>query len=379
MKFIPEYFKRVIRFCYYRNERNKVYRERLIRKNQNKQLQLQYSSEIEKLIIFVVGGASWFTGKDEISGGIMSIASIYEETVKLKEIHCAEVIMVTSPDAHLLLKHTQFPNDIPLYRFNQLSFFSNLHEVTIHIPEYMFKPLLIEKLRQKLSPIKVNQFHLNILNQRIDIMPTPEVINSIRGKGYYVTQTTAHEQYSNIEIREKYGVPLHKLSVYATPERYDFRPYSEKEDIILVSPDMGELKDLILEKIKRELPRFEVIIISGITYMKYLELIQRAKYMITLGEGLDFYFIETVFSGGVSFAVYNQDFFTPSFEHLNGVFDSYQSMVEKIDDVINKAETDLNYFQDTNGQQFEACHKIYNGDFYKQNLIDFYTTDYLFP
>ncbi len=371
--------KSFLRFIYYKNQRKKVFREITIRKKQTQLIKELDEKTITQLIVFIVDGTDWFTGKDNISGGILSIASIYEETCKLKAIHGCEVIMVTHPTAHLLLKHIQFPNDITVFRFSQLCRFKHLKKVLIHIPEYQFNPKLIYHIKKAFPQLLPPTIHLNILNQRIDIMPQPEVIQGIVKQGFTVTQTTAHQQYSTKEIRDKYGIPLHKLSVYATPERYQFTPIEEKEDLILVSPDGDDLKTEILEKIKRELPDFKVRIINGITYMDYLKLIANAKYMITFGEGLDFYFIETVFSGGVSFAVYNQEFFTSDFEHLPAVYNNSNEMLEDITQQIQNMEEDLILYQSTNKQQFKACHKIYNGNDYKENLINFYKQNYLLP
>lgn len=377
-KYLPETLKPLIRFFLYKNQRKKVFREITIRRIQNRKFKILNTPNIEKLIVFIVGGANWFTGHDSISGGILSIASIYEETEKIKTIHGCEIIMVTEPNAHLLLKHTQFPNDIPVFRFEQLKNFSKIKKVLFHLPEFIVKPDLIDKIYANFNYLSRDQIHLNILNQRIDIMPSPEVIAKIKAQGYIITQTTAHEQYSTPEIREKYGISLHKLSVYATPERYKFVDYKNKENLILVSPDEENLKNEVLKRVKQELPHFEVKVISGITYMEYLRLIEKAKYMITFGEGLDFYFIETVFSGGVSFAVYNQEFFTPSFKRLHGIFDGYKTMTDTITHTIKELETDQDLYSNTNKEQFNECHQIYNEKYYKQNLINFYKKNYSF-
>ena len=371
--------KPLLRFCYYKNERRKVFREISIRKKQNKAIVEKYDNQISHLIIFLVEGANWFSGKDEISGGILSIASIYEETLKLKSIHHSETIMVTHPSAHLLLRHSQFPNKIPVFRFKQLKYFSKATNLLVHIPEYQFNFDLVKCLHMVFSNVPPQNIHLNILNQRISIMPLPQKIKEVKDLGFYVTQTTAHEQYSNKEIRDKFGIPLHKLSVYATPERYNYKTHKEKENLILVSPDAGQLKEDILNKIKQELVNFQIKIINGISYMNYLKLIERAKYMITFGEGLDFYFIETAFSGGIAFACYNRNFFTKEFKKLDGVFESYGQMLEQICNMIIKAEDDIKQYKRINQQQFDACHQIYNEKYYKENLINFYSKKYLFP
>lgn len=375
---IPNFIKPLLRFVYYKNERKKVFREIKIRKQQNLFIEKQYGKNSRKLIIFIVDGSDWFTGKDSISGGILSIASIYEETIKLKSVHNAEVIMVTDIESHLLLKHTQFPNTINVFRFAQLAYFTSVREIMVHIPEYKMNMKLAAGLRHIFSYIPENKIHINILNQRCDLMPTVGLIKNLKEQHFEISQTTAHEQYSTQEIRNKYQIPLHKLSVYATPERYSFKKLSEKENLILISPDNGRLKEEILNKIKVQLPDYRIQIIQGLTYLEYLKLIEKAKFIITFGEGLDFYFIETVFSGGVAFAEFNSEFFTSDFRGIEGVFNSYEEMLEQI---VNKIKSigSSDTYNKINKEQFKACNNIYDEKFYKRNLLNFYNKEYLFP
>ena len=375
---IPGFIKHIIKFCIFKAERRKVFREIKIRRIQNLNLENNYNSNLDNLIIFLVVGANGQTGIDEISGGTISIASIYENTKKIKHIHNSEVCMVTPPKANLLLRHTMFPNNIDVYRFEQLTYFSNVKKVIVHIPELMFNEKLISLLKQTFHNIDNADFHFNILNQRIDIMPSPDVVKKISNMGFKVTQTTAHEQYSTQNIRDKFAIPLHKFSVFATPERYTYTKYSQKKNIILISPDENDNKKKILAKIASELSHFEIKIIQDITYMKYLDLIKQAKYMITFGEGLDFYFVETVFSGGVSFSVYNDVFFTAEFHKASGILENYELMENNIVNEIVKLENEERFYKSYNKEQFTLCHSIYNEKDYLQNIMNFYKENYLF-
>lgn len=373
---IPHSIKPIIRWFYYKNERKKVLREIEIRRKQDDYFSTKRPEEIKKLIIFLVEGADWFTGIDNISGGILSIASIYEETIKLKDIHDSDVIMATLPDSHLLFKHTQFPNTIPVFRYKQLLKFTNLESLIVHIPEYRFSEKLVDQIRKTFLYLERSKVHLNILNQNIDLMPVPEVIEIAKKEGYFVTQTTAHEQYSTEKIRNKYGIPLHKFSVYATPEKYSFTHFSQKENLILISPDEGSFKDSILAKLEYRLPDYKIKIIKNISYSNYLLLVQKAKFTITFGEGLDFYFIETVFSGGIAFAEFNTNFFTSDFHNMEGIFNSYEEMEKLIVEKIKLFDSSLK-FKEVNDAQFRACHKIYNRTSYVENLKNFYKKNYL--
>ena len=115
-----------------------------------------------------------------------------------------------------VITHEQFPNNITVFRFDQLQLFKNLEQVLFHLPEYTVNSSLTDNIHSQFKYLKKEHIHLNILNQRIDIMPEPTVIQAIKKQGYILTQTTAHEQYSTPEVRTKFGIPLHKLSVVIT-------------------------------------------------------------------------------------------------------------------------------------------------------------------
>ncbi len=373
-----EFLKNILRFFYYKNQREKVFREQKIRKRQNKLIIENYSKDIENLIVFMVDGADWFTGKDNISGGIMSIASIYEESEKLKKIHNSNVIMITHKTAHLLLKHTQFPNNIFVFRYKQLiKYFQNLKKVIIHVPEYLVPTINKQFAADSLYFTKIPDLQINILNQRIDIMPDVSETEKLKQVTRNITQTTAHENYTTLELRNKYNIPVHKLSVFGSPEKYKFTDFEQKENLLIVSPDEIPQKSRIIYKIKTEIPDLKIIIIENLTYTEYLNTISKAKFALTFGEGLDFYFVETVFSGGIGFAVYNEDFFTKEFKELPFIYKNYKDLEDLIvKDFSNLKNKEL--FVDTNKQQFMQCSKLYKYIEYLENIEKFYKKEYTF-
>ena len=211
--------------------RIKLSQQRLLREN--------YSPNTGKLIV------SLTPGYDVVNGGILSISSIYEETIKLKHIHGAEVIMCTMPGHPSLLRYTKFDNQNYIYRFSQvLSYFQNLQNLMIHIPVigiYLFLRNISNEDRLRLTNIK--NVHINIMIQGwseslMERLTPMEYINELKQFGK-LTCTTAHEQYSTPGTREKIGIPLHKLSVFASPEQYSKKMYSEKENLMIVSPLNG--------------------------------------------------------------------------------------------------------------------------------------------
>jgi hypothetical protein len=345
---------------------------RQIRRRQSELLQQNYRKDAKKLIIFLTPGV------DLVNGGVLSIASLFEETKRLKQVHQSESILCTYPSDPALLKYTKFENNNFLYNFSQvLAYFNNLEALIIHIPEhyiYRFNLFITNKNRLQLGKIKNVQ--INILIQNWDFLPSNKYIRAM-GKLGRLTSTTAHTKYSTIELRNRLGFPLHKLSVYVSPEQYSRRPYGEKENLLIVSPDVHSRKTEILSLIHHKLPELQIKIIQKMTYEQYKQTILRAKYALTFGEGLDGYFVEPVFSGAISFSIYRPEFFTKEFQPLRTVYSNYDVLAKNIC-------SDFKYFDNPEAfnafqeQEFDLCAKEYNHVNYVKNLELFYKSKYTF-
>jgi hypothetical protein len=376
----PLFVKRVARFIKYKNERKKVFREFAIIRKQNQAIKAEYTASINCLFVFIVPGSEWETGKDKISGGVISIVSLCGETAQLQHLHNAQTIMCTMREAHLFLKHTMFENTTNVYRFSQLpGFFTEIAEIVIHIPEYLtenFTEKIVSKDKQWLRNMK--RVHINIMNQNIELMPGRDVINKVKKivPNLEVTITTAHQKYCTEYYRNFYGLPIHKLSVWISPEQYYNKPWNKKDDLLVVSPDEHPLKQEIIEKLK-SIPGLSVKIIQGLTYEKYKLLISNAKWALTFGEGLDGYFIEPIFSGAIGFAVYNESFFTEDFKCLKTVYASMEQLRESIVNDIQTMNSET-IFTSYQKQQFAACALHYSKWVYKENIASFYRGEYTY-
>jgi len=368
---IPENLKPTLRIllkCFRPLKRNPV-KEFKIKQIQKKLLKKNYYSKTEKLVVFLT------PGYDTVSGGILSISSIYEESIRFKYIHKAEIIMCTIPGDPPLLRYTKFNNQNYIYKFSQvLSYFQNLQNLMIHIPEYCINQFLKNVDYLRLNQIK--DVHLNIMLQNIKLLDKKENIEKLKTIGR-VTCTTAHEQYSTIEMREKLGFPLHKLSVYGSPEQYKKERYVEKENLMIISPDSHPQKYEVLNLIGKLFPQLKIFIIKNLTYDEYKNVISRAKWALTFGEGLDGYFVETIFSGGVSFAIYNSTFFTKDFKSLRTVYDSYDLLIKKISLDIKDLDNEITY-NNYQRKQYELCCRYYNYKKYINNLELFYKGNYTY-
>jgi hypothetical protein len=278
----------------------------------------------------------------------------------------------------MLLRYTGFNNRNYIYRFSQvLSYFQYLQSLTVHIPEYCAGQFLKEISREDRSRLEsINDVHINIMLQNIKLLSPMEHIREL-GKLGKLTCTTSHERYSTPETREKMGCPLHKLRAYGSPEQYNRKKYTEKEDLMIVSPDNHPRKSQVLRLIAREFPQLRIHVIKNLTYEEYKKLISRAKWGLTFGEGLDGYFVETIFSGGVGFGVYNTTFFTEDFKPLRTVYEDYDMLIERICSDIRTLDHQPEY-TDYQDEQYELCRKHSSYDEYVNNLKSFYRGEYTY-
>lgn len=339
-----------------------------IRKAQNLLLKRNYNENNSNLIIFLT------LGYDTICGGILSISSLFSETEKLKSIHKSNVIMCTVPGEPLLLKYTKFKNEDHIFEFSKvINYFKNIKNLIIHVPEEYTGQFLYSMTPTDLLQLKkVENLHINIMIQNIELaLNHLDDIIQISKTFKNVTSTTAHEKYSNEKMEKKFDIQIHKLSVFISPEQYDRINYNQKKNKMIVSPDFHPKKTEILTLIKNEIPNLEIKIIKNLTYEEFKNEAKEAKWALTFGEGLDGYFIETIFSGGISFSVYNSDFFTEDFKSLKTIYADYDELKSKIISDINKLDKKESYLH-YQSELYNICSKYYNYQEYIDNLKLFY-------
>lgn len=320
--------------------------------------------DLDRVIIFLVPGV------DMVNGGIMSIISLADETAKLRHIHGSEVFVCPSPGQPPLLRFTRFSNSRALVDFNLL--LSNITPgaaVLIHIPE-IYVASFVDHCRNLLPSLAPLRIEYNILLQNIDSIPASEDVEQLKMFGT-VSVTAAHKSYAIAHADGLMGCRLWHLSVWISPEQYEYRSFMDKKNIIVVSPDSHPDRNKILDQLRSELPEFEFVVVQKMTYQEYKALIAMAKFALTFGEGLDGYFAETIFSGGIGCAVYNSRFFTDEYRSLPCVYSSWNDLIAHLPKDISRLN-DEKVFTGPHLLQFNQLASDYSYDNYKRNLEKFY-------
>jgi hypothetical protein len=330
----------------------------------------------KRLIVFLTPG--W----DVRAGGVLSIAAIYHESARLRDLHQAKVVLCGVPGDDridpLFLKYSWFENSHYVLRLHSvLRSCKDLEYLQIHIPEYT-----VNRVRDWLMVASsrllrnVRELHLNILLQNIDQIQGQDVGGLVRfGK---VTATTAHEAYSSLATREALGVPLHRLGVCNGPELYSPSIYQDKKPILVVSHDEHHLKEQVLRKIARVVPELRIQVIQNMAYEEYRKIVSCAKWSLTFGEGLDAYFLDMIFSGGVAFAVFNERFFTPAFAKLPTVYSSWDTLMDRLVLDLQRLDEPTAYNQSCR-QAYDLLTGFYSTDRFRERLRAFYCGKYTFP
>jgi hypothetical protein len=324
-----------------------------------------------QLVWFLV--PSW----DICNGGLLSISYFHAETQMLLGGPGIAVVASTYPNAPTLKKYTAFPNSMDIFSFTEIiTHFKSVEHAIIHIPEYFCKDF-----PGQLSPTErlfldtIPRLQVNIMLQNID-QCNPDDIQPLRTLTDEITCTTAHDRYSTQEQSTRFNIPLHKLSVFV--DAYERRRWTEKQDIMILSPDQHPVRDRVIEIIKKGLPNLELITIGGMSYENYRLLIAKAKWSLTFGEGLDGYFAEMAWSGGIPFAVYNDRFFMPQFNELPTVYDTWDELQTWIVGDILKLDHEEVY--DAAGESIrKVLNELYSCEKYRENIRLFYNEEYSFP
>ncbi len=338
--------------------------KKLVLYKQNEFLNDLHKQIASSVIIFLI------PSEDKVNGGVLSIVSLAEETVKLKHIHSSDVFVCSLPGEPFLFRFTKFENSVRIIELNNI--LSRLKEgssVLIHIPEIFVDKYsaYIESVTSDYSSFK---WSFNILLQNIDLLPQKKSVDILSDIGN-VTCTTAHLAYSGNSTESRLGCPVYHFSVWCSPEGYYYKPFEEKENLIIVSPDKHPRREEVINYLKENMPDYDFKVIRKLTYEEYKKLISCAKYSITFGEGLDGYFIENIFSGGIGSSVYNDRFFTDEFVDLPFVYSSWNDFMERFPKDAESSNCSEQY-QKIHQQQYNILSSMYSHEKYVQNLTKYY-------
>ena len=327
----------------------------------------------KKMILFLT------PSQMKISGGVMSIYSLCEVSRELNPDFCC--ILSTYPnDKYTYASNDYFYNNEKIYRFSQIvDNCKNLESLMIHIPDYYAKYFygdLKNKEKRFLSSVK--NLHINILNQNIDLMAEPQDLESLFKLTTNVTQTTAHDRYATQEVCNKWQIPTHLFLAMWDMSKYKKRFFEEKEKIIVLSPDENENKEAIVSNLKEKLADWQFVTVENMTFAEYMDLISKAFFTVTFGEGFDGYFNQPLSVGSLSFAVYNDEFFPDkSWKELDNVYSSFEEMKEKIAGDMKRLLSDSNKYNETVQKSKEKKEELYSKEKFMKNLRNFYAENYI--
>lgn len=314
-----------------------------------------------------------------MTGGIQSIYSICKYS---REI-CpqAQCLIATVPGKYTYSYNPYFKNEEKIYRFEQIiKNAKNVEKLTLHIPEYYADKFYKALKKDEIKFLKgIKDLHINILNQNIELMPEPQKLKGLYKLTDNVTQTIGHHRYATQEVCDKWQMPTHFLSVHIDLSGYKSYPFEEKEKIIVLSPDKAPYRQAIVEKLQKELPDFKLVTVQNMTFSEYMDLIARAYFTITFGEGFDGYFNQPHVVGGLGMAVFNPDFFPDkSWLELKNVYGSPEDMENNIVNDIKELSANKELYYSLINKIKEKLFILYGEDLFKRNLEKFYKKEYTY-
>ncbi len=336
-------------------------------------LDLGQLKHAKKIILFLT------PYEQKLNGGVMSLFSLCQTTREIvKDAYCC---VATYPNGYTYVINDKFYNTEKVLRFEQIvNKAINVQKLIIHIPEYYSSKFYNDLKRSDISFLKsVPNLQLNILNQNIDVMPEPDKLKDLYKLTSNITQTVAHNRYATQEICEKYQIPTHLFSVNIDLSKYKTYSFEEKEKIIALSPDENEYREEIVTKLKSELSDWEILTIKNLSFSQYMDLIGRAYFTITFGEGMDGYFNQPIYVGGIGVAVYNDDFFpNESWKELKNVYTTYEEMATNICKDLKEVSSNKDLYIETINKQLNKLNEIYVENKYRSNIERFYAKEYDF-
>lgn len=329
--------------------------------------------QAQKLIVFLIPNIKMMTG------GIQSIYSICKYS---REICPDALCLISTHPGKFTYSHNDFfKNDEQIFRWEQIiENAKNAKEIIIHVPEYFAGKFYKSLKKADIKFLKgIENLQINIINQNIELMPAPAEIKDLFKLTNNITQTIGHHRYATQEVCDKWQIPSHFLSVHIDLSGYKSYPFEEKEKIIVLSPDNAPYKEEVVEKLKNELPDFKLVTVENMTFDEYMDLIARAYFVISFGEGFDGYFCQPFIVGSLGTAVYNDKFFPDvSWLELKNVYATADDMKNKIIGDIRENSNNKELYYDLIDTIKETILLLYGEELFKSNLDKFYKKEYTF-
>ena len=324
-------------------------------------------------------------------GGQMSLFSYCKYTKEILGDRAA-VIMTTIPGKYTYSHNDRFENDIDVYRWEQVQkIVKGKRKCILHIPEVdLVNPATGEELIRKallddsfdlLRSVK--DLHINIVNQQIKLMPSPEKYRWLYSLTQNVTMTVCNKAAATQANCDKFGMPLHMLSVYYDLGNVKRVSLSKKSKLILLSPDLPPegltYKVNLIKKIYNELPGYKMLVIQNLKLQECMRLTAASTAVITFGEGFDGYLNNSPQVGTLAFAVYNDVFFPDrKWKDFPNIYRSYDELEKNIVNDIKKFANNVKLYNKTVASHEAAVLEMYKFDEYLDNLRRFYANDFDF-
>lgn len=333
----------------------------------------------EKLVVF------FEIAPYRMCGGQMSLFSYCKYSKQILG-DSVEVLMTTIPGKYTYSHNKHFENDIDICRWEQVrELLKGKRECILHIPEVdlvnpengeeLVRTALLGEDFELLRSIE--HLHINIVNQQIELMPSPEKYRWLFSLTDNVTTTVCNRTSATQKACDEIGTPLHMLSVHYDLGNTKRVPPKKKEKLILLSPDIPpeglDYKIRFIQKLNQELPDYKIFVIRNLTLQDCMRLTAAAALVITFGEGFDGYLNNSPQVGTIAFAVYNDVFFPdPKWKEFPNIYDSYEQMYDNIVADIRKFMDDEELYAATVEAHENAVHELYKFDEYLDNLRRFY-------
>lgn len=329
-----------------------------------------FRSGDESITIYVIPSPKRGEFKAPISGGIINIAHLVQKEKALGRI----VFAVSSERCRIPFGIKGLPNALEPTTISKASV-QILNRIfsknwVIHVPEYLVDDYWITLTEEN------DNIVLNVLNQNKVVfdehLNVNKEIQSRLQKHKRLSITCAHESYVQWTQKTFPNAHCYLLGVWVHHSSYEKVAWPNKQDLILLSPDDMQWNRCFIDELAMEDKRFAVQVVQNVSYSKYLKLLGEAKYVITSGEGMDGYFVESFFSGAVGIAKWNEDFFPPQYpDGLENVRADFSTLA--VLDLVTRLDNNANYRKNICDTNLQVLNVLYGKDLLK-SLEHFYVS-----
>jgi len=305
-------------------------------------------------------------------GAVRTMAHFARESTALG----FEVFACPFPGATLPPSMTDMLTGVPVAKLGQLmAAYPKTKRIAMHLPETFVDSFLSRasvSLRRWLA--ESDESSINVFNATPERMPPAYSLKRLSELADKANCSSIYTGGAALGDRVRFGLPWHNLPALAPTELVSTT--HAKSNLLLFSSEFPNYGAEVLFALSGSLPHLEQQPVKSLSFKRYRQLVERAKWGISFSEKLDTFFLDLVMAGGVPLVIYRESLQAPELREMPNVFRDPGDLISRSKAFVTGLDSDERAYADLNRELREWVFGRIDSNGFSNSVKRYYEGDY---